>query len=76
MKIQIVLFVCLAITLVQGQTQVWTGLKCGMDDDKLYDRTLDIDTCALYCAHAMPGIGQYGSCQLNNRYGECRCGYF
>lgn len=81
MKVHIVLFLCLVYVLsVYGQTQVWTGLKCGMDNQKLYDRSYyndyGIDTCAQYCSHAMPGTGQFGSCQINNGYGECRCGYF
>ncbi|KAJ6644290.1 hypothetical protein Bhyg_09257, partial [Pseudolycoriella hygida] len=56
MKTIMILFVTLVITssIVQGQTQVWTGLKCGMDNDKLYDRSLGIDTCLEYCHHAMP----------------------
>lgn len=76
MKLQFIV-VCLALMLcsvsVQGQAAdpIWTGLKCGMDNDKLYDRSLNIDTCKQYCYLRYFKLGK---CELNNGYGECKCG--
>lgn len=75
MKVQIVVFFCLAfaLALVQGQNDRWTRLKCGMENQKLYDRTLGLDTCNDYCvARISPGYWR-GQCEINNGYGECRC---
>lgn len=74
MKSQTILLICLmaAFSVVNGQYDLWTGLKCGMDNQKLYDRSYNLDTCDDYC---VAGKFHYGRCEINNGYGECRCFY-
>lgn len=75
MKVQIILLVCLMLALssVKGQGRKWTGQKCGMDNQKLYDRTLNLDTCNDYCLSIS---WHYGICEINKGYGECYCGFY
>lgn len=79
MKRQIVLFVCLVVALsaVYGQTGLkYTGQKCGVDNQQLYDRSLNLNTCNDYCQSSLGGNFHFGFCELHNGYGECKCGYF
>lgn len=75
MTMQVVLLISLAIILssVEAQSPKWTGLKCGVDNQKMYDRNLGADTCKDYCV-ANSGRGLWnGLCEINNGYGECKC---
>lgn len=77
MKLLITLLFSLALSLVSvhGLSDTWTGLKCGIDNQQMYDRGLgtNIDTCNDYCQAKMhPGIWS-GRCELNDGYGECYC---
>lgn len=76
MKVQMVLLVCIVVALssVQGQKQDWSGQKCGIDNQQLYDRSLKLDTCNDYCRSSYYNWHK-GKCEINNGYGECRC-YF
>lgn len=69
-----VLFLCVIITLSSAQVPRWTNQRCGIDNQKIYDRTLGlgIDTCNDYCRSPLV-IADSGSCVLNNGYGECLC---
>lgn len=74
MKVPAILFICvLALLLTKATSEIkkWTGLKCGIINEKLLDRTLKFKTCFAYCV----STGGYGECTLNNGHGECRCEY-
>lgn len=59
----------MAISSVHGQGATWTGKKCGIDNQQLYDIS---SSCNDYCK----SIGwQYGKCEINKGYGECLCGF-
>lgn len=75
MKVHIIFFMCLVFILSSVQSdEVWSGKKCGIDSQKLYDQSLGIATCSEYCAYVMTGTRTWGSCKLNAGYGECYCG--
>ncbi|KAJ6639748.1 hypothetical protein Bhyg_12495 [Pseudolycoriella hygida] len=80
MKKQIFLLACLlAVLSVQAQRDLkWSGMKCGVDNHKIYDRSLGLDTCSDYCKSPKSGLtANFGYCTLNSSgYGECKCGVF
>lgn len=60
----------MVISLVNGQALTWTGKKCGVDNQGLYDTSLRLATCNDYCK----SINWHsGKCTLNQGYGECLC---
>jgi len=77
MKLLVALFLCLTVAFtVYGQRVVknWTGLKCGIDSQKLYDRSFKLDTCNDYCISDYAGNADSGQCVYNSDgYGECKC---
>lgn len=77
MKLVTVLLLCLVVVLTAyGQRQIpsWTGKKCGMESQKLYDRSLGLDTCNDYCTSSYASFADSGRCELNaSGYGECYC---
>lgn len=76
MKIKHCLLVCFvfALSSVHGQNTKWTGYKCSVSSQQLYDRSLpNIDTCADYCRSPLVAW-HIGRCEINNGYGECLCG--
>lgn len=78
-KTQIVALACLLAVLlssVQAQDNArWSGTKCGIDDQKIDDRSLGFDTCNDYCSSPMLEVANFGYCALNSSgYGECKCG--
>lgn len=76
MKLCIVLTVCIImVASVYGdEVPYWTGQKCGVESNKLYDRQLGYDTCTDYCkgSNENPKLLS-GRCEINNGYGECKC---
>lgn len=73
MNVQAILFICvlgLLFSTTAGEIK-WTGLKCGIINQKLLNRNLNFKTCFAYCV----STGGYGECSLNKGFGECRCEY-
>lgn len=58
-------------TTASKEVEKWTGLKCGLINEKLLDSTLKFETCFAYCV----STGGYGECSLRNGQGECKCEY-
>lgn len=72
----ILLVVCImALSSVHGaDNDVWTVQKCGIDNQKLYNREWGYDTCADLCKGINPNPDLwYGRCELNGGYGFCKC---
>lgn len=72
MKMQLVLLISLVVILASVEAE-WTGKKCGVDNQKMYDRTLNADTCDDYCAILKIRGVWNGKCEINNGFGECNC---
>lgn len=73
MKLQIVLLICLTVSLTSvlaTDYPSWSEQKCGIDNQKVYDRSLNFDTCNDLC---VARNARSGSCVLHNGYGECQC---
>lgn len=72
MKMQLVLLISLAVILSSVEAD-WTGKKCGMDNQRMYDPDLKGITCDDYCALIKVRGVWNGKCKINKGYGECDC---